>query len=113
EDGVTANDANDGDSGANNQQNFPVLTSAIAGGSSTYFTGTLNSGANATYFVDFYANAQCPGSGFREGGRYLGAGVVTTVGNDGTFQITVPGASTASEFFSATATDSAGNTSEF
>ena len=38
-DGVTANDAGDGDAGPNNLQNFPVLTAACVGG----VQGTLNS----------------------------------------------------------------------
>ncbi|MCP9496540.1 MAG: hypothetical protein MSG64_19025 [Pyrinomonadaceae bacterium MAG19_C2-C3] len=41
--GATANDANDADAGANNLQNFPLLTSIITANSSTTFQGTLNS----------------------------------------------------------------------
>ncbi len=41
-DGVTPNDPGDGDTGANNLQNYPVLTSATSGSSIT-IEGTLNS----------------------------------------------------------------------
>ena len=46
--GVTANDTGDGDTGANNLQNFPVLASAVKKGSSTLIAGSINSTAGAT-----------------------------------------------------------------
>ena len=49
-DGVTANDAGDGDSGPNNLQNFPVLTATASG-----VQGTLNSQANSAYTIQFFA----------------------------------------------------------
>ena len=42
--GVTPNDAGDGDSGANGLQNFPVLTSAVRNGSTVTVQGTINTG---------------------------------------------------------------------
>ena len=51
--GVTANDAGDGDSGANNLQNFPVLTSANSNTAGTTIVGSLNSNANTTYRIEF------------------------------------------------------------
>ena len=42
-DGVTPNDSGDGDTGANDLQNFPVLTSAASDSASTTIEGTLSS----------------------------------------------------------------------
>ncbi len=53
------NDAGDGDTGANDLQNFPVLTSVdVLGpqGSGTRFQGILHSAPSTTYDLDFYAN---------------------------------------------------------
>jgi uncharacterized repeat protein (TIGR01451 family) len=113
--GVTANDGNDGDGGANGLQNFPVLTSAkgVVGGG-VNIQGTLNSTANTTFTLHFYANAACDPSGNGEGQIFLGSGMATTVGNDVTFDITLPGASASlGQFITATATNPAGSTSEF
>jgi hypothetical protein len=53
-DGVTANDAGDADSGANNLQNFPVLTSATTDGSGQLrVKGSLNSTASSYYRIEF------------------------------------------------------------
>ena len=53
--GVTANDPCDADIGANNLQNYPVLTSVTDTGDNVHITGTLNSTANTTYRVEFFA----------------------------------------------------------
>jgi hypothetical protein len=47
-DGITANDTDDPDTGANNLQNFPVITSAIRSNTTGFTTisGTLNSNPN-------------------------------------------------------------------
>ena len=80
--GVTLNDLGDADGapGANDLQNFPIITSAISSVGSTTIHGTLNSLANTTFTVDFYANVACLGrpQGYREGQTYLGAADVTT-----------------------------------
>jgi uncharacterized repeat protein (TIGR01451 family) len=79
--GVTANDAGDGDSGANNLQNFPALTDfATTAGNST-ITGTLNSTASTSFRVDFYAMSQCDESGNGEGDSYVGSVNVATNGS--------------------------------
>src|SRR6185436_4896534 len=108
--GPTANDLNDGDTGANNLQNFPVVSSARAGGGSTFVDGTLNSSANTSYALDFFANTSCNAANFG-GQRYLGSMNVTTIGNNASFQATLPAASTVGEFITTTATDASGNTS--
>ena len=118
--GVTPNDVNDGDTGANNRQNFPVLTSAKgAVGGGVNIQGTLNSTANTTFSLDFFASPSCDASGNGEGRTFLGTADVTTVGNNVTFNITLPGASASvGQSITATATSPAappspGSTSEF
>jgi hypothetical protein len=99
--------------GPNNFQNFPVLTSADPGGS-THFVGTLHSTPDATFSLDIFANRAPNDSLYGEGERYLGTVNVTTDNSgNASFDETVPGASSLGEFVTATATDSAGNTSEF
>lgn len=112
--GVEANDSGDGDAGANNLQNYPVLTTVTASGSSTFVRGTLNSTPNTTFQIDFYNSPTANPSGFGEGKTYLGSSSITT---DATgkknfyvsFAMTIP----ANSQVSATATDPADNTSEF
>ena len=55
--GPSANDpAPDADTGANNLQNYPVLTSATLNGGSLVVTGTLTSTPLLTYLVELFAN---------------------------------------------------------
>jgi uncharacterized repeat protein (TIGR01451 family) len=113
--GVTPNDAGDGDGGANNLQNFPVLQTAnsLAGGGSSV-QGTLNSTASATFTLQFFANDACDPSGNGEGQLFLGATTVTTnASGNATFTASLSGAAAVGQFVTATATDAAGNTSEF
>jgi hypothetical protein len=112
DDGVTANDTGDGDSGPNNLQNFPEIT-ALAPGTTTRVVGTLNSSAATTFTLDFYASASPDPSGFGEGQRYLGSASVTTDGSGNAGFDVLVGASSSAESITATATDPAGNTSEF
>src|SRR5439155_23562524 len=57
-DGVTENDLvpGDPDTGANNLQNFPVLTSAVTVGTTTTITGTFNSTPNHNFRIEFFTN---------------------------------------------------------
>ncbi|HNP29217.1 MAG TPA: DUF4347 domain-containing protein, partial [Nitrospirales bacterium] len=81
-DGVTANDVGDGDTGPNNLQNFPVLTSANTdGATNVYVAGTLNSTASTNYRIEFFANTTPDGSGYGEGEVYIGFVNVTTDGS--------------------------------
>ena len=110
--GVTPNDAGDADFGANNIQNFPVLTSAVDNGTTFTVQGTLNSLANTTFRIEIFGNATGDASGFGEGATPLGFVNVTTDGTgNATFSTVVPdpGAIT---IVTATA-EFDGNTSEF
>jgi Bacterial Ig domain/RTX calcium-binding nonapeptide repeat (4 copies) len=110
--GVTPNDLGDADTGPNNLQNFPVLSSVVPG-ASTQIAGTLNSTPNTTFTLDFYASAAADPSGYGEGERYLGSATVTTDGSgNASFSVTLA-ATTVGEVVTATATDPGGNTSEF
>jgi CSLREA domain-containing protein len=117
--GVTPNDVGDGDAGANNLQNFPVLSSAAAFGGVATVQGTLNSTSSTMFQADLYASDACNAASpndFGEGQRYLGS---TTVGTDGsgngslTFTSSGTPPVAPGEVVTTTATDPNGNTSEF
>jgi hypothetical protein len=113
-DGVTPNDACDGDNGANKLQNFPILTTAFSTGGTTTIQGTLNSVASGTYRIEFFSNTYCDPSAFGEGRTFLGSATVTTdVSCNGSFNVTLPVAVSSQARLTATATDAANNTSEF
>ena len=103
---VQNNDSGDTDGGANEGQNYPVLSSATE----TVVSGTLDSEANTAYTIDVYTNSLCDPSGHGEAETWLGETTVTTDA-DGhvAFSITY---GSASGFLAATATNPEGNTSE-
>ncbi len=110
--GPTANDPGDGDGGPNRQQNFPVLTVAASG--SLTIEGSLNSTANTTFRLEFFASTACDASGHGEGETVVGADTVAT-GASGNVSFTVTFSDTVEPgtFITATATDPSGDTSEF
>ncbi|KQP17599.1 DUF4347 domain-containing protein [Pseudorhodoferax sp. Leaf267] len=80
--GVTANDTGDGDSGANNLQNHPVLTQARTDGAGlVQVAGTLNTNANGFYRLEFFSSPAADPSGYGEGQTYLGYVDVATDGS--------------------------------
>ncbi len=121
-DGVTPNDIGtlqtgfDPDQGANNLQNFPLLTGAFPDGSNTRIEGRLNSIANAQFTLEFFANPTCDPSNFGEGQTFLGSISLTTdnsgdaifTGTAVSFPVAIP----QGQFVTATATGPDG-TSEF
>jgi CSLREA domain-containing protein len=111
---VNPNDNCDADTGANNLQNYPVLTSATAGATNTTIQGTINSTANTQFRIEFFSNSSCNSSGNGEGQTFLGSTTVMTNGScTGSFMFVVPNASLAGTIITATATDAGNNTSEF
>lgn len=113
-DGVTLNDPCDADAGPNNLQNYPLLLAAASAGFSTTVQGTLNSTPNTTFTIEFFANAACDASGNGEGQTFIGSRLVTTGTNCGAnFSVAFPVGVPVAAFITATATDPAGNTSEF
>ncbi len=117
--GVTANDGGDGDSGANNLQNFPLLAGAVSSGGSTTVSGSFNSNAGTTYRIEFFSSPSADASGYGEGRTYLGFATVTTdAGGNIAINAVLGVAVTAGHVVSATATvdlggGNYGSTSEF
>ena len=115
-DGVTANDPGDPDTGPNQLQNYPVLNGVITGPPSPWsvISGTLDSTASTLFRLEFYYSENPGLTGDVEGQHFLtSADVTTDSGGWATFNITVPTTIPAAYFVTATATDPAGNTSEF
>ena len=113
--GVTPNDADDTDAGANNLQNFPVLTSVTVNEGETVIEGTLTSAPGVLFGIDFFVNSACDGSDHGEGEAGI-AGASVTVEPDGdvSFAETVPGELGPTDQVTATATNlETGDTSEF
>jgi len=111
--GPTPNDPGDGDAGANQLQNFPVITSAFGFNGNLTIYGTLNSTASKTFTLEFFANLSADSSGFGEGRIFLGqANVTANNSGDASFNVTFPLPANVTAV-SATAIDSSGFTSEF
>ena len=111
----TINDPGDGDTGANNLQNYPVITAAPIGAGVAAISGTFNSIANKTFRLEFFASDRCDASGFGEGKQFIGSIPAALTNGSGDFSFNavpfpVPGPGVV---FTATATDEVGNTSEF
>jgi hypothetical protein len=115
-DGVTPNDAGDADDGSNLIQNFPLITSVTYGASTTTVAGTLDSTPSSTFDLDFYRDEECLSrpQEYPEGREYLGSEEVTTNASGAvSFNVVLPVAIAEGSRVTATATDAAGNTSEF
>ena len=119
-DGPNFNDPQDSDAGANLRQNFPIVREVDhlgpQGNGSTRVAGKFNSAPSTTFDLDFYSNPACSSfpSELLEGETWLGESEITTDANgDATFDVTLPVQTEAGARISVTATDPAGNTSEF
>ena len=114
--GVTANDEDDPDAGANNLQNFPVRTSV--GGADddgrTIIVGELNTTPNKAFTIQLFANPSADNSTFGEGKTYLGqkTDIMTDASGNASFSLTTT-ENLNSQFVTATATSSTEGTSEF
>ncbi len=109
------NDSGDADDGSNHLQNFPIIQT-VATGASTHITGKFNSTPSTTFDLDFYANPACSNfpREFLEGQIWIGTTPVTTDGSgNAAIDITLAVPTDPGTRISATATDPAGNTSEF
>jgi Right handed beta helix region len=112
EDGTTANDPGDADTGPNDLQNKPSLASARNASGKTSVKGTLDGRPGATYTVQFFSNP--PGTD--EGQTFLGqkTGLAVDGSGKGTFTFSPSSKVAVGRTITATATDeSTGDTSEF
>jgi parallel beta-helix repeat protein len=109
--GVTLNDLGDGDTGPNDLQNFPVLTSALVSPGVLLVKGTIDTPNPDTVTVEFFANPAGPDpSGHGEGEVFLGA---VTPKSNGKIKAVLATTVAVGTPITATATDADGNTSEF
>ena len=115
--GITLNDAGDGDGGPDNQQNFPSLDNVIVGTNSATLTASLSSQPNQTYLLTFYRSDHCDPSGYGEGQVRLGSATLHTgangVGSISGLLYSVPNSQTWQSWGSAIATSPGADTSEF
>jgi len=111
--GPNANDPGDTDNGPNGFQNYPVLSISAVGGAGFDIGATLNSTVDV-FHLEFFASPACGRFGYGEGHTFIGSADVVTDSNGnasfGPQLFAVPAGYTA---ITATATNSAGNTSEF
>ena len=108
--GSTVNDTGDGDSGPNNFQNYPQISTALTNGDGTVtLTGTLDTTPNIFVTLDFFAASMTNG----EAEFYLGSTNVNADANGrGAFFVTFNLPAGEVESVTATATDPRGNSSE-
>jgi HYR domain-containing protein len=110
--GVTPNDMDDPDTGPNNLQNFPVLTSVVSGGGTT-ITGSLNSTPLMNFRIEFFSNTTCDGTN-GEGQMFIGlVDVITDSNGDAPINANFPMPLAPGSSVTATATNTSGDTSEF
>ncbi len=114
-DGVTPNDCQDADLGANGLQNYPDLFTPIINGDGTVTVqGVLRSSPRETFTLDFYASPNADPTNYGEGTSRIGSTTVTT-GSNGNVSFIFDSAEPVPSSYkiTATATDENGNTSEF
>ena len=109
--GVTLNDTNDADTGPNGLQNFPTLSNARnPSGENTWVDFQTGTFAPGNYTLRFFAGT-CDANSYGEGARQVGLIGPIANGTSGAIQLTELLA--VGQAITATATDGAGNTSEF
>jgi uncharacterized repeat protein (TIGR01451 family) len=111
--GPTPNHA-PGTPGPNNYQNYPTLLSSVSDGTTTTIAGSLNSLPNTKFLLQFFASPSSSLSGFGQGKLLIGSDVeLTNAAGLVNFTFPISAATAPGQYVSATATDPAGNTSEF
>jgi CSLREA domain-containing protein len=121
EDVPTRNDAQDvdGEPGppfgvSNTLQNFPTVISVEKEDDKTRVNVALESRPSATYRLEFFASSGCEPQRHGEGERFLVAKTLTTSTNGaGGTSFTLPEVLAKTDYVTATATNPAGETSEF
>ena len=112
-DGVTVNNS-EGHAGPNLSQDFPVLASASDLNGTSTIAGSIVGAPDTTYHVEFFSDPAVDPSGYGQGQIVLAYAIITTdsTGN-ASFSLPMPKFVPAGQIVTATATDPAGNTSEF
>jgi hypothetical protein len=111
---IEPNDNCDADTGPNNLQNYPVITSVFSAGGNTNIQGTLNSAPSTTFRVEFFDNPVCDSLGNGEGQTFIGSSDIPTDANcNATINVNLPVTVQSGHVVTATATDPNNNTSEF
>ncbi len=111
--GVTLNDSM-GHTGPNLYQDFPVLTTAQRSGANVTVEGTMTEAPSQSYMIEFFSNTAADPSGYGQGQTFVGSAVVTTnASGTASYTATLAGVPANQNILTATATDAAGNTSEF
>ncbi|GEM_PF-6286198 len=112
--GPTPNDPSDPDFGPNLIQNYPVIDSVLDNTSPTVVKGRLNSAPNNSFTIEFFKSPSGDESGYGEGQTLITSTTVNTdPSGNGVFSVSLPSPLDPGYVVTATATDSAGNTSEF
>ncbi|MEZ5410637.1 MAG: right-handed parallel beta-helix repeat-containing protein [Acidimicrobiales bacterium] len=114
DDGVTANDTGDGDSGLNDLLNYPVIGEVGLSGGNLTVTYRLDAPAG-TYRVEFFTNSAADPTGYGEAQTLAGSASVTHTGGTATYTASFAGAANATITASVTENPSAntwGATSE-
>jgi uncharacterized repeat protein (TIGR01451 family) len=111
--GVTKNDDQDTDTGANELQNFPELFFAD-GPSPVRVSGVLRGTPKMSHVIEFFEADATDSTKYGEGKRYLGNVTVTTDSfGFAILNTSLPATVPTGKYITATATDFANNTSEF
>jgi Bacterial Ig-like domain (group 3)/Right handed beta helix region len=99
--------------GANDLQNYPLLTSAVDTGSGTAIAASLNSTPNQAFTIQFFSNPVPDASGYGQGQTFVGSTMAyTDSAGNADFGLVVP-AHVGGQWLSAIAISAGGNTSEF
>jgi CSLREA domain-containing protein len=111
--GVTANDLNDLDTGPNEETNFPEILSAANSPSGTAIDLRLNSTPATNFVVEFFSNHECDPLGQGEGELPVGyLPVITDATGNASLSAILPVVISSGRVLTATAMNGA-NTSEF
>lgn len=115
DDAVTANDPLDADDGPNGLQNYPVLDTVYFSQDEINIFGFLNSVPDEDFLLQFFVSPEADEIGYGEGKTFIGSETVHTNPSTGFthFNFSFPSSLRNGLVVTATATDEAGNTSEF
>ena len=112
--GVTPNDEYDPDTGANQQQNYPVIYSVTTNGTSMMISYTVNSVTGQSYDLEFFLNDEADGSGHGEGQHFIyHTNLFTASGNYTWYNKTLAIPVHTGQYVTILVTDPFGNSSEF